>query len=382
MDISNRGVDDESKLASRNYIRWDAEGVEKIPENEEEDIKAVAEMINAMQKAQWNHHRHAYSGTHARTQGVIKGKFIVHDDLPNHLKQSMFDHGAEYPVVCRYSSEPGDPGLDDRIPQPRGFAMKVFNVEGDFLPGGVGIPTQDIEFNSTPALDLADAKTTREIIDLRIKYGNNQPELYKRLEARPDTDLQKFRDTVRNTHLESTRQYSQTAFRFGDYVAKYCLVPSSETQKKLYEETVKPDQHDSDILSKWLQNFHREHDAEYLLQFQLCENLDDQPVEYAGKVWDPEKYPWQTVATLVVPKQDSFDWELKNFWEDQIRVDPWHGLKTLQPMGSPNRLRRIVYPASSALRRKMNARPEVNVKSMAELPGPIPAALNHFLTVN
>lgn len=62
MDISNRGVDDESKLASRNYIRWDAEGVEKIPENEEEDINAVAEMINAMQKAQWNHHRHAYSG--------------------------------------------------------------------------------------------------------------------------------------------------------------------------------------------------------------------------------------------------------------------------------------------------------------------------------
>lgn len=253
----------------------------------------------------------------------------------------MFDHGAEYPVVCRYSSEPGDPGLDDRIPQPRGFAMKVFNVDGDFLPGGAGIPTQDIEFNSTPALDLADAKTTREIIDLRIKHGNNQPELYKHLDARPDTALQKFRDSVRNTHLESTRQYSQTAFRFGAYVAKYCLVPSSDTQKNLYHETVKPDEHGSDILSQWLQNFHRDHDAEYLLQYQLCENLDDQPVEYAGKVWDPEKYPWQTVATLVVPKQDSFDWELKNFWEDQIRVDPWHGLETLRPLGGPNRLRRI-----------------------------------------
>ncbi|KAL8635349.1 MAG: hypothetical protein Q9228_007148 [Teloschistes exilis] len=367
MDISNRGVDDEAMLADRNYIRWDAEGVEKIPEGEEEDIKAVAEMINAIQKAQWNSHRHCYSGTHARTQGLVKGKLVVHDN-PAHLKQSFFDHPAEYPVVCRYSSEPGDPGLDDRIPQPRGFAMKVFNVHGEMLSSPASdIPTQDIEFNSTPALDLADAKTTREIIDLRIKYGNNQPELYKQLEARKDTELQKYRDTVRNTHLESTRQYSQTAYRFGDYVAKYCLVPSSETQKKLYEETVKPAD-GSDILSRWLQNFHREHDAEYLLQFQLCENLEDQPVEYAGKVWDPEKYPWQTVATLVVPKQDSFDWELKNFWEDQIRVDPWHGLKTLQPMGGPNRLRKVVYPASSALRRKMNARPEVNVKSLDEVP--------------
>ncbi|KAL8747736.1 MAG: hypothetical protein Q9190_000435 [Brigantiaea leucoxantha] len=382
MDISNRGVDDESILASRNYIRWDAEGVEKTPANEEEDIQAVADMINAIQKTQYNNHRHCYSGTHARTQGIVRGKLIVHDDLPKHLKQSMFDHGAEYPVVCRYSSEPGDPGLDDRIPQPRGFAMKVFNVHGDMFLAGADTPTQDIEFNSTPAIDLADAKTTREIIDLRIKYGHDRSELYKHLESRPDTTLQKFRDTVRNTHLESTRQYSQTAYRFGEFVAKYCLVPSSETQKKLYEETVKPEQHDSDILSKWLQNFHSTHDAEYLLQFQLCENLEDQPVEYAGKVWDPEKYPWQTVATLVVPKQDSFDYETKTFWEDHIRVDSWHGLKSLQPLGSPNRLRRIVYPASSALRRKMNARKEVQVKSMNEIPGPVPPALGDFIKVN
>ncbi len=157
--------------------------------------------------------------------------------------------------------------LQDRIPQPRGFAMKVFDVHGEMFDAGKDIPTQDIEFNSTPALDLATAKVTRDIIGLRIKYGNNQPELYKHLEARDDTNLQKYRDQVRNTHLESTRQYSQVAYRFGDYVAKYCLAPSSETQRKLYEETVKPDQHESDILSKWLQNFHREHDAEYLFQF-------------------------------------------------------------------------------------------------------------------
>ena len=39
---------------------------------------------------------------------------IVKDDLPKHLKQSMFEHGGEHAVVCRYSSEPGDPGLDVR----------------------------------------------------------------------------------------------------------------------------------------------------------------------------------------------------------------------------------------------------------------------------
>jgi hypothetical protein len=37
-----------------NYIRWDADGVEKVPPGEAEDVQAVADMIN--------NHRHMYSG--------------------------------------------------------------------------------------------------------------------------------------------------------------------------------------------------------------------------------------------------------------------------------------------------------------------------------
>ena len=123
------------------------------------------------------------------------------EDLPPHLAQSLFSNPGKYPIIMRYSTEPGDPSLDDRIPLPRGLGMKVFNVPGEMFEVNT-VPTQDIEFNSTPALDLADAKTTREIIDLRIKYGGDQKELYKHLEARKDTELQKGRDQVRNTHLE------------------------------------------------------------------------------------------------------------------------------------------------------------------------------------
>lgn len=90
--------------------------------------------------------------------------------------------------------------------------MKPFNVTGDMFETGAFCPTQGIEFNSTPALDLADAKTTREIIGLGTKYGSDQKELYKHHKKRPDTELQKARDGVRNIHLESTRQYSQTAY--------------------------------------------------------------------------------------------------------------------------------------------------------------------------
>ena len=101
---------------------------------------------------------------------------------------------------------------------------------------------------------------------------------------------------------------------------------------------------------------------------QLCENLEDQPVEYAGKVWDEEKYPWQTVAKVVIPKQDSMIPARKTFWEDHMRLDPWHGLKSLQPLGSPNRLRKVVYQASSALRRKTNGRKEIHLVSIDDIP--------------
>ncbi len=324
-----------SDLEGRNYLRWDAKDIECVPANEKEDIQKVADMFNDVQRAFFNKTRHCYSGTHARTQGIVKGKFIVSDDLPSHLKQTeLFSSGGEYDAACRYSSEPSDPGLDvselhrysivgradmdtqDRIPQPRGFAIKVFGVNGPRFPEGEGLTTHDIEFNSTPALDLADAKTTKEIVDLRMKHGDNQPELYRHLECRHDIELQKGRDRIHNTHMESTRQYSQTTYRFGDYVINFCLVPTGETQKKLYNETIKPDDGD-DILHRWLQSFHKDHNAEYEFQVQLLENTEDQPVEYAGKAWDAEKYPWQTVAKLVIPRQNSFDYDRKTFWEDQ-----------------------------------------------------------------
>ncbi|KAN0108115.1 Catalase-like domain containing protein [Hyaloscypha variabilis] len=218
----------------------------------------------------------------------------------------------------RYSTETGNPGIDDRIPQHRGLGMKVFNVKGDMFEVGKGIPTQDIEFNSAPALEIADAKTTKEILGLRVKYAQ---------------------DEVRNSHLE-----------------------------ELFEETVDLDLHPNTILGDWLKDFYSKYEAEYLFQVQFLENLQDQPFEYAGKEWDAEKYPWQTVAKVVIPKQETLIPARKASWEDHIRLDPWHGLKNLQPLGSSNRLRRIVYPASAALRHKMNARKEINVTSIDQIP--------------
>ena len=49
-------------LENRNYTRYHPE-LEHIPPSEVEDIQAVADMINAMQKKQFNNHHHTFGGT-------------------------------------------------------------------------------------------------------------------------------------------------------------------------------------------------------------------------------------------------------------------------------------------------------------------------------
>ncbi|KAF4995944.1 hypothetical protein FGRMN_4799 [Fusarium graminum] len=357
-----------SSLSDRKYLRWDAKDIEKIPPTEQQDIVEIVGKINESQKRFYEKNGHCFGGTHARTQGIVKGTLHVVDNLPSHLKQTeLFAQAEDFPVICRYSSEPSDPKLDDRIPQPRGLAMKVFHVQGKMFDAGKDFPTQDIEFNSTPALDLADAKTTNEILDLRLKYGYNTKEQDARIAKRSDKELQQARNQVPNQHLEAITFYSQTAYRFGDYVVKYNLVPNSEAQKDRGKETVEgqPD----GVLHEWLRDFYRDNEAEYLFQVQLLEKLEEQPVEYGGTEWDSDKYPWQTVAKVIFPKQESWNEERNRFWVDHLRVDPWHGLVSFQPLGSPNRLRRILYPASSAFRRQINKKEEVNVVSLDEIPG-------------
>lgn len=315
-------------MSDRQYVRAaDRHLYEQIPENEEADINAVADLINQQQQMVYNKARHAYTGTHCRTQGIIHGTLKTEPNLPPHLRQSMFADERSWPFIARYSTEIGDPSMDDRTAQPRGLAVKVFDVHGEMYDSGSGVSTQDIEFNSTPAIELADAKTTKEILQLRLAHGSDPQELYRKYEERSDTELQKARDQVPNTPLQSIKWYSQTAYRFGDYVVKYRLVPATETQeaeggkKESISESSEPD-----VLSTELSEFHRSHRAEFMFQVQFLEDPSEQSVEYGGTEWDEGTYPFQTVARLSAPQQESWNFGLKNFWEDRMRLDPWMGL--------------------------------------------------------
>ena len=119
----------------------------------------------------------------------------------------------------------------------------------------------------------------------------------------------------------------------------------------------------------WLREYFENNDAQFIFRVQLLENPDEQSVEDCSQEWNEDKYPFQTVARVVLPKgQDPFDAKRRVFWEDRMKLNPWYGLEAHRPLGSANRLRRTLYQSSLAKRSELNASHAEAVGSVEQIP--------------
>jgi hypothetical protein len=169
------------------YIRWDAPGVESPKPDEEKKAREIGETMNKMQQHNFDQHRHAFRATHVKTQGIVKGKLTVLSDLPNHLRQGLFQGpGKTYDIAARYANEPVflQP---DQDPGPRGLSLRIFGVEGERLEGAdPDATTQDFFFNNAPMIELTDIDTCLEIMQLREKYFDSPIKLAAATKLRTD----------------------------------------------------------------------------------------------------------------------------------------------------------------------------------------------------
>ena len=361
----------ENKPAPGSYIKWDAEGVEVVPEGEAQTIKDVAAQFNRFQLMNFNEHHHCLRGTHPKTQGVVVGKFIVNDNLRPELAQGMFKKPGSYDVIMRYSSL--TPKLvPDHVPAPRGIGMKIFGVEGDKL-WGEDKKTQDWTFNNYPILELRTAKVTNEIADSLERNWNQLDKFADELAARPDAEVACAPAEIPRQYMVAMPQYSQSAYRHGEYVAKYAVLPLGEKQKALEKEFIKDDD-PINILAQHTREFHMNNKVSYAFCAQMLQDLEEQPVEDIGIEWDDKKYPMEQIATLEFEPQDSWLPEFRVFFDDRITCNSWHGLKEHQPLGGTNRTRRTVYAESRKLRLQVNGYKDyIEPASLMEVPVPIPA---------
>jgi len=112
-------------------------------------------------------------------------------------------------------------------------------------------------------------------------------------------------DTTNADALSETYN-SVTPYRWGDYIAKYRLMPIAPDQRALTGRTAeagdRPDAIREDVRVEMARL-----DAEWEFQAQLCRDLEKQPIEDPTVEWDEAISPFQRIAVLRVPAQGSWD---------------------------------------------------------------------------
>lgn len=340
-------------------LRFDP-ALEQIAEDEAQTQQALMETLLSISETTREHSGLALRSVHAKSHGVLKGELRVLDDLPDVLVQGVFGRLARYPVSIRFSTTPGDL-LDDKVSTPRGMALKLHGVPGDRLPGAQDGADQDFVMVNGPVFSAPDPAAFHRSLKLLAATTDRAPGLKRVASAAlraAETVVEAFGTKSakltsmggqRETQILGETFFTQVPLRYGQYVAKICVVPVSDELVALTDQLV--DLADTpDGLRRSVIDFFSTHGAQWEVRVQLCTNLEDMPIEDASVKWPESESPYVPVARITVAPQDAWSQEQVEALDKQMSFSPWHGVVAHQPLGGIMRVRRASYEASARFR--------------------------------
>ena len=337
-------------------------------------------------------YRHAYRPVHAKSHAVIVGTLDVLPNLPPHLAQGLFASPRSFPVLLRFSTNPGDM-LADNVSSPRGLALKVLDVPGPKVPNHDGQTTQDfvcINANAFAAPDPAGFLKQIKLFDKNLDTPENVKHTVS-VAARATNAV------LKAVHLPSAtlegigapavhplgESFSTVApLRFGDFVAKIGFAPGSDNLKKLTGKSIDLNA-DYNALEELIKQFFRHETAVWDVKAQLAlappapedpqapsapDSKRDFPIEKADQPWPEDKSPWQTVARITANPQDTYSDARQLFVDERLSFSPWHALAAHQPLGGIMRSRLKAYEEAIKYRLQRNDRPRTELTSISEIP--------------
>lgn len=340
--------------------------IEEIQPDEQETIHGLNKAFDTILETTAKDYGHAVRSVHAKAHAILEGEMVIADNLPPELAQGLFARPGRHKIYMRVSTNAGDI-LPDAISLPRGLALKVLDVEGERLPGAIGT-TQDFIMVNGPVFQ---AKTADKFLgNLKLLAGTtNRVEGVKEAMS---TVMRGVNTALQAVGIESTKvaslggapnvdplgetYYSVTPFRYGDYIAKFSVAPVAPAllalKDKQIDATDRPD-----AIRETVRSEMGGIDALWEFRVQLCRDLERQPVEDPTVKWDEDEAPFQTVATITVPRQDSWDAARVQAVDEAMHFMVWTGLAAHQPLGNINRARRETYVHSTQYRERFNRCP-------------------------
>lgn len=339
--------------------------LEKPAPGEDLDIARIIEKLHRANERVYRHYGRALRDAHAKSHAILRGEFTVYDSLPPELSQGMFAAAATYPVVSRYSSTAGVI-RSDQVRGVHGLAIKVIDVAGERCLADDTSATQDfllVTHKEFPFKDVSDyLKNGMPLAGLLVKLTDRQLASVIRLLriAKPamgwvgvslPLPMQVF--IAPNDNMLGMMFYSAAPIRWGQYVAKFKVVPFSDNVKRMAEKPLSPIA-GPEAYREMMVDFFSSEAAEYELCAQLCTDLGTMPIEDATVEWPETRSPYVPVAKLTYPKQNPYTDERQYFGDEVLAFNSWRGLNAHRPLGPINRMKLRVYDASSQFRHQKN----------------------------
>lgn len=352
--------------------------VEKKIEDEQKIIDEIIESMTRLSSRTHEKYGHNVRVSHAKSHGLAVGKLTVKENLPEHLAQGLFANGGSYDVIVRLANVPGEL-LPDAVNTQRGFAFKILNVQGEKIKEDDEQNTQDFVFDTGSYFPLPNAKAFL----MQHKMIEHAPQMPTALKEVVSTIARVTNEGLNKVGADSAKldffgdsrlhplaecYYSQSPYRYGNYIAKFAVAPASSKQTQLANDNVKVDSYsDKNALRTATTDYLIDNDAEFEFQVQLCTDLQKMPVENSNVDWKQEDSPYVTVALIHLPKQLAYS-EARQKYVEALSFSPAHCIEAFRPLGSIMRARLQAYPVMSRIRREGNQEAFNEPKSIDEIP--------------
>jgi len=291
-------------------------------------------------------------GGNTKTHGIVRGEFIVHNNLPKELRHGIYADSRTYRAWVRFSG-PGPyitPDIDDV-----GFmsiSIKLMGVPGPKLMDDEKF-TLDMFGVSTPTFVTPDTKANAQ---LQIESVKNAQIFYFVNFHRPhllDLIMQSLWIKTQSSPFEAP-YFSCVPYLLGEGQAmQYSVWPKSKKRTPIPRLPFRPP---DDYLRAAMVASLGEGDVELDIRLQLQTDPHLMPIENNAVLWPEKLSPRVSVATLRLPRQ-KFDSPAQIEFEKQLSYNPWHCIAEHRPLGNQSRARRRMYAELSKLRHTMNAVP-------------------------
>ncbi len=288
---------------------------------------------------------------HPKAHGCVKAEFHVEDKLESRLAKGIFIPGKTYEAWVRFSNGNPDPTKPDFEGQERGMSIKVLGVPGEkILESERQDTTQDFVMMSHPVFFVKDPA---KVVPFFKELGSDS--IWGKLQLPFTLGLSDMLTLLEINRLKisnplQTRYWSPTPYQLGlgpDRMAiKFSAMPCGTTVDPM------PDQPGPDFLRQAMKDTLTHGDAcmNFMIQPRTSDKMD---VEDAKTRWEEADAPFYKVAIVRIPQQD-FDSPEQHAFCENLSFTPWHALPDHKPLGSINRVRKVVYERISSTRHAMN----------------------------